>query len=244
MIRRLLHALGLGATAPRAGSAPQSPEPPQPTEPPQSPEPPQPTPAEVAFVEQCWADFAAVGLRWSGGVPRLSAAEWARATLAGIGAHGGAAPAENRIAALPNPVLTVLWQEDEESGEPLFDNARIIVDHVFDGAAEADLADTIAAVLHLADPEFAAAAVSVTGPIGRDERYLVRVSGPLSAEFGLRQNKDFDWSLIARLNEHLPDSATGRFGWIGDGGSVLVAYLPPAQLAALGTLAGLPFDQG
>jgi hypothetical protein len=53
-------------------------------------------------------------------------------------------------------------------------------------------------------------------------------------------DKDFDWSVVTRLNERLPSAATGRFAAFFDGNATIV-YLRPDQLTELGRLFGYDF---
>jgi hypothetical protein len=60
------------------------------------------------------------------------------------------------------------------------------------------------------------------------------------APFDLIAEKDFDWSVVTRLNERLPSGATGRFAGFFDGNATLV-YLRPDQLKQLGKIFGYDF---
>jgi hypothetical protein len=58
--------------------------------------------------------------------------------------------------------------------------------------------------------------------------------------FDLVADKDFDWSVVTRLNERLPAEATGRFAAFIDGNAIIV-YLKPDQLKELNRLFGYDF---
>lgn len=206
----------------------------------------EPTPAEIAYVERCWADFRAAGLVRASRSPPLSAREWAVRTLEGIGADGGPAPDDaNRITAnVPYPPLTVLWLEDEDEGEPFFANAVIVADHVHDVASGESYRETIAAMAATARDDWPLDEITVTGPLQFGAPYGVTLrAGSARSEFQLVHGKDLDWSLIERLNENLPASVARRFGWLGDGGgSALVVFLLPAQIRQLGASCGIDFQ--
>jgi hypothetical protein len=69
----------------------------------------------------------------------------------------------------------------------------------------------------------------------------IAIGGPgISAPFDLVVAKDFDWSVVTRLNERLPSGATGRFAAFFDGNAIIV-YLTLDQLRALGNLFGHDF---
>ncbi|MBT1512556.1 hypothetical protein KIP88_18800 [Bradyrhizobium sp. SRL28] len=61
-----------------------------------------------------------------------------------------------------------------------------------------------------------------------------------SAPFDLVAAKDFDWSVVTRLNERLPAGPTGRFAAFFDGNAIIV-YLTPDQIEALGKVFGHDF---
>jgi hypothetical protein len=60
------------------------------------------------------------------------------------------------------------------------------------------------------------------------------------APFDLIADKDFDRSVVTRLNERLPADATGRVAALFDGNAIIV-YLRPDQLEELGKLFGYDF---
>jgi hypothetical protein len=57
---------------------------------------------------------------------------------------------------------------------------------------------------------------------------------------GLVNTKDFDWSIIFRLNERLPEQASGRFAIFLDGNAT-IDFLTPDQLRLLNFLCGQEF---
>lgn len=212
--------------------------------PPPVPEPVAPSPAEVAYVEKCLSDFERIGLRRMDDA--LGARDWAAQTLAQIGAEPGkVADDANRIVdRCPFPPLTVLWHWDDrfEDPRPLFANALIVFDHCYDGATEDSLREVIRSVAALAAGDRPLDDVSVSGPLRYGQPYRVELrSGASPGRVELIHDKDFDWSLIERLNDELPASSPRRFGWMGDGGTALFVYLEPARIRELSALCGTDF---
>jgi hypothetical protein len=79
------------------------------------------------------------------------------------------------------------------------------------------------------------------GPHGPSARMEIAIDGQgSSAPFDLIVAKDFDWSVLTRLNERLPSGATGRLAAFFDGNAIIV-YLAPDQIEALGKLFGHDF---
>jgi hypothetical protein len=148
---------------------------------------------------------------------------------------------------IPEPPLPLTFLDLALSGpEQVFANAIHFQDHCFDVADEADYADIVASIMALAGDEWPSATVSATeimrqGPYGPTARMEIAIGGPgSSAPFDLVVAKDFDWSVVTRLNKRLPSGATGRFVAFFDGNAIIV-YLTPDQLRALGNLFGHDF---
>jgi hypothetical protein len=149
---------------------------------------------------------------------------------------------------IPEPPLPLTWVDLALSGSAqLFANAIHCQDHCFDGADEADYAGIVASIMALAGEAWPGATVSATkvmkqgphgGPSARMEIAIHGQGG--SAPFDLIVAKDFDWSVVTRLNERLPAGATGRFAAFFDGNAIIV-YLAPDQIEALGKLFGHDF---
>ena len=148
---------------------------------------------------------------------------------------------------IPEPPLPLTWVDLALSGsEQVFANAVHCQDHCFDVADEADYAEIVASIMALAGEEWPSATVSAKrvvreGRNGPSARMEIAIEGPGgAAPFDLIADKDFDWSVVTRLNERLPPGATGRFAAFFDGNATIV-YLRPDQLTELGKLFGYDF---
>jgi hypothetical protein len=148
---------------------------------------------------------------------------------------------------IPDSPLPPTWVALALSGsEQVFANAVHYQDHCFDVAGEGEYAEVVASIMALAGEEWPSATVSATsvvregryGPSERMEIAIQQQGG--SAAFDLIANKNFDWSVVTRLNERLPSGATGRFAASFDGDATIV-YLRPDQLEELGKLFGSDF---
>jgi hypothetical protein len=148
---------------------------------------------------------------------------------------------------IPDPPLPLTWLDLALTGsEQVFANAVHFQDHCFDVADEKDYAAVVAAIMVLAGEQWPNATVSASN-IKREGRYgpsrrmeiVIRGQGDASS-FDLIVDKDFDWSVVTRLNERLPSEATGRFAAFFDGDATIV-YLRPDQIEALGKLFGYDF---
>jgi hypothetical protein len=60
------------------------------------------------------------------------------------------------------------------------------------------------------------------------------------APFDLTAGKDFDWSIIYRLNERLPNEVAARFAIFLDGNATIV-FLTPGEIDNLNALCGHKF---
>jgi hypothetical protein len=148
---------------------------------------------------------------------------------------------------IPDPPLPLTWVALALTGsEQVFANAIYLQDHCFDGAGESEYAEVVASIMALVGEEWPSATVSATsivkeGRYGPSERMEIAINGPGgAAPFDLIVDKNFDWSVVTRLNERLPSGATGRFAAFFDGNSTIV-YLKPDQLKELGKLFGYDF---
>ena len=148
---------------------------------------------------------------------------------------------------IPDPPLPLTWFDLALTGpEKVFANAVHFQDHCFDVAGEEDYAGVVASIMALAEEEWPSATVSASsvqrqGRYGPSRRIEIVIQGEGSVpSFDLIADKDFDWSVVTRLNERLPSGATGRFAAFFDGGATIV-YLKPEQIAELGKLFGYDF---
>jgi len=143
---------------------------------------------------------------------------------------------------IPDPPLPLTWAALALTGsEQIFANAVYYQDHCFDVAVEDDYAEVVASIMALAGEDWPSATVSATkvvrkGQYGPSQRIEIAIRGQGGcAPFDLVADKDFDWSVVTRLNERLPPGATGRFAALFDGNASIV-YLRPHQLQELGEL--------
>ena len=148
---------------------------------------------------------------------------------------------------IPDPALQLTWFDLALSGPPqVFANAVHFQDHCFDVADKADYAEVVASIMALAADEWPSATVAASyvqrpGRYGPSTRVEIAIQGQGGApSFDLIADKDFDWSVVTRLNERLPSGATGRFAAFFDGSATIV-YLRPDQLDQLGGLFGYDF---
>jgi hypothetical protein len=127
--------------------------------------------------------------------------------------------------------------------EQAFANAIHYQDHCFDVAGEKEYAEVVASIMALAGDEWPSATVSATSVVkeGRyrpSHRVEIAIHGPGGTiSFDLIAGKDFDWSVVTRLNERLPSGATGRFAAFFDPSATIV-YLTPDQRKELGKFLG------
>jgi hypothetical protein len=148
---------------------------------------------------------------------------------------------------IPDPPLPLTWPHLVLSGsEQIFANANYYPDDCYDGATAADYAGVVASIVALAGEEWPGASVSARGVVrqgqhGASERIEITIADTAqTAPFDLLVDKNFDWSVVTRLNERLPAGATGRFAAFFDGNAIIV-YLRPDQLKELGALFGYDF---
>jgi hypothetical protein len=149
----------------------------------------------------------------------------------------------------PDPPLPQTWVGLAlEGSEQIFANAIHYQDHCFDGAGEEVYAEVVASIVALAGEEWPGAGATVAarsvvrqgqyGPSPRMEITIDQQGG--CAPFDLIAGKDFDWSVVRRLNERLPPEATGFFAAFLDGNATIV-YLRPDQRDELSKLFGYDF---
>jgi hypothetical protein len=126
-----------------------------------------------------------------------------------------------------------------------FKNSMRVNDHCFDVAGPDDYASMIANMVALAGDEWPIESVDVKFGPGTSTPFeaplIVTIRArPEVAPFQLMHAKDFDWSIIFRLNERLPKGTLGRFAIFLDGDATMV-FLTPQQIAELNSLCGHEF---
>ena len=128
-----------------------------------------------------------------------------------------------------------------------FENSAHFDDHCYDGIDADGFAGIVTEIIHLTGNEWPIDFVTVEdaqGP-GSPLRYgeLVKVKIHESrdvAPFSLTNEKDFDWSVITRLNERLPQDVSGRF-WMFHDGSATIVFLTPEDVSRLNELSNFQF---
>ena len=128
-----------------------------------------------------------------------------------------------------------------------FKNAIFFSDHCFDGIESADFSSMVAQIIRLAGDDWPFAYVEVRdavrpqGPLQDKHPVTVTIHAtPEVPPFNLINAKDFDWSLVLRLNERLPEGVQGRFSIFLDGNATIV-FLTPEELQHLNLLCGYEF---
>lgn len=130
---------------------------------------------------------------------------------------------------------------------PPFENAAHYSDHCYDGITLEDYSSMVSEIIGLAGREWQVDEVEVRDarrpqdPIAHDHPVSVMIKAePEVSSFELLNAKDFDWSIIFRLNERLPKEASGRFAIFLDGNATIV-FLAPDQIRQLNSLCGYEF---
>jgi len=134
------------------------------------------------------------------------------------------------------------------SAEPgTFENSIFFQDHCYDVAKLDDYSHMIRQVLALAGDQWRIKTVGVTN--ARRPAAAIELKQPVTvtikaepevAPFELMHAKDFDWSIVFRLNERLPKAALGRFAIFLDGNATIV-FLTPEKVRQLNSLCGYEF---
>jgi hypothetical protein len=140
------------------------------------------------------------------------------------------------------------WSLIAIAGNPRpFENAAHYSDHCYDGFTLVDYSTMVSEIVALAEREWPIDDVEVRyaerpqGPTGPYPPVSVTIKAtPEVSSFELLAAKDFDWSIIFRLNERLPEEATGRFAIFLDGNATIV-FLTPDQIRQLNSLCGYDF---
>jgi hypothetical protein len=144
----------------------------------------------------------------------------------------------------PTPGHWVLVALNAEPGT--FENSICLDDHCYD-VALGEYSYMIGEFIALAGDEWRIDSVYIENArhpgAAVDLKQPVRVTikaEPEVAPFELMHDKDFDWSVVFRLNERLPKGALGRFAILWDGNATIV-YLPPENVRQLNSLCGYEF---
>jgi hypothetical protein len=126
-----------------------------------------------------------------------------------------------------------------------FENAIFCQDHSFDGITLEDYSSMVSQIIALARNQWPVDGVEVRDALRPQDRGYGTVSVAIKAtpevsSFELLNAKDFDWSIIFRLNERLPKATSGRFAIFLDGNATIV-FLAPDRIRQLNSVCGYEF---
>jgi hypothetical protein len=122
-----------------------------------------------------------------------------------------------------------------------FENAVWIQDHCYDCGGVNEYPEIISSIIALAGDEWQVEGVHMTNVIGLKAPVTIAIKAkPEVPPFEIMADKDFDWSVVFRLNERLPEGALGRFALFLDGNGTIV-FLTPGQIQQLNSLCGYDF---
>lgn len=142
-------------------------------------------------------------------------------------------------------LLGIAWSDDEGG---VFENAVHFDDHCYDVADEDSYSIMMLSLADLAKSAWTVDSVSVTnarnpnGPLKWGQKMRVNlVSTPPISPFELVHDKDFDWSVIRKMNAQLPPSVDERFAIFWDGDATIV-FLTPDEIKKLNALTDVEFS--
>jgi hypothetical protein len=127
-----------------------------------------------------------------------------------------------------------------------FENAIFVQDHCFDGISLEDYRRMVTDIISLSGDVWPVENVSVevkpNSALGWKVPVTVTIKAkPDVAPFELVHDKDFDWTIICRLNERLPKGVLGHFAIFYDGNAYIV-FLTPEEIRKLNSICGHDFD--
>lgn len=224
------------------------PSPPQPPMPAGEPEPQPPqrrSEAEIDAVEGALNGLIAAGLRlgphYEGMDRRAVARAMAEHPEFAVGDDNETLPlTEHGSDALS---IDILWSYRAlaDAIEDEFANAGIFEDHCYDGADEETYRALFARLIALAGVwagrDVTVSRVPGLGPYGHGFRVAFETQ-PAIAPITFPADKNFDWSLLERLDASRPAGKTRRFRVAADGGAGLVLFLDDAEARAIATRLG------
>ncbi|PXW63723.1 hypothetical protein [Methylobacterium sp. B4] len=224
------------------------PSPPPPPLPAWEPEPQPPrrrSEAEIDAVEAALSGLIAAGLRLGPHYEGMDRRAVARAMAVhpefAVGDANETLPlTEHGSDALS---IDILWSyralADEIEDE--FANAAIFVDHCYDGADEDTYRALFARLIALAGVwtgrGITVSRVPGLGPYGHGFRVAFETQ-PAIAPITFPADKNFDWSLLERLDACRPAGETRRFRIAADGGAGLVLFVDDAEARTISTRLG------
>lgn len=203
---------------------------------------------ELDYVIQTLSNLEAIGLRRDETFD-VSMQTYADAVIEGYPATDASRNECNRIMqCAPYPRLAVIWNiEIEETGESLayFRNVLMFRDHCFDVAVIEDYERLLEEIISTASDDWNPGLVRTqerTGFFSSPKVQLAVESNGKRHPVSIGGGKDFDVNLVAQLNALIPSTIDARFACCGDGGAVMVVWLTPDKIAALGEFCGFAFD--
>lgn len=199
--------------------------------------------AEIAFVRATLAQLERLGIKQNADC-EFDTRQYANLVVEG---YNEPAPDEseqiNRITDhAPFPALSVLWVEYDEQTQSrvhFFRNACVIGDHCYDVASLQNSFDTLSRILDLVQNEWPTEIESTQF----DNDQIVFRLADHGTDLRITKAKDWDCTLFRILNDiAFEKSLPNRFGFIGDGGSILIVWLPLTEFADLNNFVGTSFE--
>ncbi|MBJ7534467.1 hypothetical protein JDN40_10165 [Rhodomicrobium vannielii ATCC 17100] len=135
----------------------------------------------------------------------------------------------------------------QADGPRPFENAIRFDDHCYDVAEASDYAAMISSIIAMAGDKWPVKIVEARN--ASDPHKRIEFGKPVAITihavpeippFELAHGKDFDWSVIFRLNERLPGHVEERFAIFLDGDATIV-FLSPEDIGHLNALTGWEF---
>ncbi|WKW51952.1 hypothetical protein [Rhodomicrobium lacus] len=196
-------------------------------------------PEDARHIEFAMSELVTVGLRLA--PEAMADPAGVAAAIAdenrGISFAGEPGPGHWALFALAGPV----------DGPRPFANAAHFNDHCYDVATASDYAAMISVMIAMASDKWSVKSVEAQN--ASDPHKRIEPGKPVSitihadaevSPFDLAHGKDFDWSVIFRLNERLPGDVEERFAIFLDGDATLV-FLSPENIGRLNALTGWEF---
>lgn len=224
------------------------PSPPQPPMPALEPEPQPPrrrSEAEIDAVEAALNGLSAAGLRLGGHYEGMDRRAVARAMAEhpefAVGDGNETLPLTGHGSDALS--IDILWSYRAlvDAIEDEFANAAIFEDHCYDGADEETYRALFVRLIALAGVwtgrGVTVARVPGLGPYGHGFRVAFDTEPPIPP-LTFPADKNFDWSLLERLDASRPAGETRRFRVAADGGAGLVLFLDDAEARAIAARLG------
>lgn len=200
-------------------------------------------PADAEHIRAALVELENVGLRFAPGVKEELHAKAMEIMAGWEGVSFAKEPTLGNWALI---ALAGTLDNSEDTRSP-FQNALRFDDHCYNVASLEGYASMVSDIVELTGGEWAIESVEVKhavrlkSPIRSNEPVSVTIKAdPAVSPFELLHNKDFDWSIIHRLNERLPKDVSGRFAAFLDGDATIV-FLTPENIQKLNSLCGHEF---